>query len=72
MTRALENEAPQALPGGGEIAVSDRVEGFLDRLINRLTNAAPSRSAEQSGTGGAAGGTDGSGLARPRMNDLRE
>lgn len=69
MTRALENEAPQALPGGGEIAVSDRVEGFLDRLINRLTNAAPSRSAEQSGTGGAAGGTDGSGLARPRMNE---
>jgi penicillin-binding protein 1A len=68
MTRALENEAPQALPGGGEIAVSDRVEGFLDRLINRLTNAAPSRSAEQSGTGGA-GGTDGSGLARPRMNE---
>jgi hypothetical protein len=49
MVRALENQAPQPLAGGGvEIAVTDRIEGFLDRLIGRLTGTSPSRSSEES------------------------
>ena len=44
MLRALENQAPQPLPGGGaEIAVTDQLGGFLDRLIGRLTGSAPDR-----------------------------
>lgn len=42
MTRALENHAPQPLAGGDvEIAVRDQLEGFLDRLIGRLTGTTP-------------------------------
>ncbi len=49
MMRALENQAPQPLAGGGvEIAVTDQIEGFLDRLIGRLTGTFPSRSSEES------------------------
>jgi penicillin-binding protein 1A len=48
MVRALENHAPQPLAGGGvEIAVTDQIEGFLDRLIGRLTGTSPSRSSEE-------------------------
>ncbi len=48
MVRALENQAPQPLAGGGvEIAVTDQIEGFLDRLIGRLTGTSPSRSSEE-------------------------
>ena len=49
MTRALENHAPQPLAGGDvAVAVSDQIEGFLDRLIGRLTGASPSRSPPES------------------------
>ncbi len=49
MARALEDQAPQPLAGGGvEIAVTDQIEGFLDRLIGRLTGTSPSRSSEGS------------------------
>ena len=49
MTRALENHAPQPLAGGAvAVAVSDQIEGFLDRLIGRLTGASPSRSPPES------------------------
>jgi membrane peptidoglycan carboxypeptidase len=42
MTRALENHEPQPLAGGDvEIAVRDQLEGFLDRLIGRLTGTTP-------------------------------
>jgi penicillin-binding protein 1A len=48
MVRALENHAPQPLAGGGvEIAVTDQIEGFLDRLISRLTGTSPRRSSEE-------------------------
>ena len=45
MTRALADQAPQPLAGGGEVAVTDRVGGFLDRLIGRLTGTKADRSA---------------------------
>jgi penicillin-binding protein 1A len=63
MTRALENQEPQPLAGGDvELAVTDQLEGFLDRLIRKLTDASPSPSPEGSGSGDGA-------LARPRMNE---
>ncbi len=63
MAQALENQEPQPLAGGdAELAVTDQLEGFLDRLIKRLTDASPSPSPESSGSGDGA-------LARPRMNE---
>ncbi|MDX1575362.1 MAG: PBP1A family penicillin-binding protein [Kiloniellales bacterium] len=48
MRRALENHAPQPLAGGEvEIGARDQLEGFLDRLIGRLTGTAPGRAEEQ-------------------------
>jgi len=47
MSRALADQAPQPLSGGGvEVAVTDRVGDFLDRLISRLTGTTPGRSVE--------------------------
>ena len=48
MRRALENHAPQPLAGGEvEIGARDQLEGFLDRLIGRLTGTAPGRAEER-------------------------
>jgi penicillin-binding protein 1A len=63
MTRVLEDQEPQPLAGGDvELAVTDQLEGFLDRLIRKLTDASPSPSPERSGSGDGA-------LSRPRMNE---
>jgi len=63
MTRALENQEPQPLAGGDvELAVTDQLEGFLDRLIQRLTDASPSQAPEPSASGDDV-------LVRPRMNE---
>jgi len=68
MARALEDQAPQPLAGGGdEIAVTDRVGGFLDRLIGRLTGVSPNGTAGD-GTAGD-GQTSGSGFSTKRRNE---
>jgi hypothetical protein len=61
--RALEDQEPQPLAAGDvEVTVTDQLEGFLDRLIRKLTDASPNRAAEQNATGGGD-------LVRPRMNE---
>ncbi len=48
LRRALENHAPQPLAGGEvEIGARDQLEGFLDRLIGRLTGTAPGRAEDR-------------------------